>query len=122
MKLNSNNFRMFAIQHYDNPQALDEDEFNRDMHLFTLIKRMLSLYNKNGELNERLLLNYVVTLYNLFGPLATSKMLFYYMPEEHYETLKTVLAFLGYLPEQIEEVDLDAIGYDYFLWDVLRDI
>lgn len=122
MKVTESNFRLYAFRHYDNPQSLDEEEFEQDLHIFTLIKRTLSLYLKNGNINERLLLNYFVTLYNLFGPIATSKLLFYYMNEEHYPAIKTVLAFLQILPQEIEEVDLRFVQYDYFLWELLNDI
>ena len=61
---------MFAIKHYDNPQCEGEKEFHDDMKRFKYIKRLLRKYKDTNILKERLLLNHIIVLNNLFGPEA----------------------------------------------------
>ena len=64
-ELNENNYIMFAIKHYDNPQAVTEDDFYEDMKRFKWIKRLLNKYKNSGVLNVHLLLNHFIILYNV---------------------------------------------------------
>ena len=66
-KLTNDNITMFAIKHYDNPQCEGELEFHDDMKRFKYIKRLLRKYQDSGELKERLILNHMTVIYNVFG-------------------------------------------------------
>ncbi len=97
-ELNENNFLIFAIKHYENPQAVTKDDFERDLNHFKYIKRLLKRYQREGELKTHLLLNHFIILYNIFGE-ATTPMLFYKMEKELWPSLKSFIIFLNRLPE-----------------------
>jgi hypothetical protein len=98
-KLDESNFLLFAAKHYDNPQCHDTTEFYDDLKRFKYIKRLFVKYEDSGELRERLILNHLIILYNVFGEAAT-RMLFLKL-EGHYSYLKPFIVMLGYMPEKI---------------------
>ena len=77
-KLTNDNFVLFAMNHYDNPQCHTTQEFEEDMKRFLYLKKLFSRYKASGELRERLILNHIIVLYNLFGE-NTTKMLFIFL-------------------------------------------
>jgi len=104
--ITNDNVMMFAIKHYDNPQCEGEKEFHDDMKRFKYIKRLLRKYNETGVLKERLLLNHIIILKNLFGPEACVTLLLFKIQREHWETLKSFLLFLNILrQDEISEVE-----------------
>ena len=86
---------MFAIKHYDNPQCEGEKEFYDDMKRFKYIKRLLRKYKDTGIIKERLLLNHIIILKNLFGAEACGTLLLFKIQKEYWETLKSFLLFLN---------------------------
>jgi hypothetical protein len=50
-------------------------------------------------LKERLILNHLVILYNVFGVEAATRILFFKLDEEDYKILKPFLMFLNFLPK-----------------------
>ena len=109
-ELNDTNYIMFAIKHYDNPQAVTEDDFYEDMKRFKWIKRLLNKYKNSGDLNVHLLMNHFIILYNVFGE-ATTPLLYYKIDKELRGELKTFIVYLGRLPEypksQLHDVPVD---------------
>ena len=103
LRITEQNFIMFAMKHYQNPQCLNIDEFNDDLKRIKYIKRLFSRYVSSGELKERLILNHLIILYNSFGTQAT-KMLFFKIEEQFWPQLKTFLVFLSYMPEVLTGV------------------
>ena len=98
-KLTNDNIVMFAIKHYDNPQCEGEAEFHDDMKRFKYIKRLLRKYQDSGELKERLILNHMTVIHNLFGADAGSTLLLFKIEPEFWGILKTFMVFLNMLPE-----------------------
>ena len=98
-KITTENVMMYAIKHYDNPQCAGEKEFHDDMKRFKYIKRLLRKYKDSGELKERLLLNHIIVLNNLFGPEACVTLLLFKIQREYWETLKSFLLFLNMIRE-----------------------
>ena len=98
-ELNDENFTLFAIRHYDNPQCTSTEEFYEDIRRFRYLKRLLKRYKKTGELRERLILNHLIVLCNLFGVDNTIKMLEFKLEKEFWPTIKTCLLYLGYVNE-----------------------
>ena len=121
-KLNNNNFILYVSKYYDNPQCDSMDEFNEDLNRIKYIKRLLRKYIKTGILRERLILNHLIILQNVFGPTVTSRILFFKVDEELYSELKTFLVYLKYLPESIPEANLEEIPLDNKIITVLRKI
>ncbi len=100
-KLTEETFLLYAAKHYDNPQLQSEEEFYDDLKKFKYIKRLFNKYAETGELKERLILNHIVVLANVFGPEAAVNLLFLRLPEYlHY--LKPFLLMLSILKERVE--------------------
>lgn len=97
-ELNEDNFLLFAIKNYENPQAVAKDDFDKDLNHFKYIKRLLKRYKKTGELKTHLLINHFIVLYNIFGE-ATTPMLFFKLEREMWSQVKTFIMFLNRLPE-----------------------
>ena len=64
---------MFAIKHYDNPQAVGEKEFYDDMKRFKYLKRLFKKHSKTGILKERLIMNHIIVLQSWTRILVYSK-------------------------------------------------
>jgi hypothetical protein len=111
-ELNEENFLLFAIKHYENPQAVTKEDFDKDLQHFKYIKRLLKKYKNTGELKAHLLLNHFIILYNIFSDAATP-MLFYKIEKDLWSTVKTFILFLNKLPETprcyIHDVSVDII-------------
>ena len=99
--LTDENFLLFAARHYYSLHY-SIAEFNSDLKRITYIKRLLKKYVKSGELAERLILNHLILLYNVFEPTsAASNMLFLKIDRECYSSLKTFLVYLNRMPDNI---------------------
>lgn len=122
-KLNENNFLLYAMHHYDNPQCHSVQEFEEDIKRFLYLKKLISRYKNKGELRERLILNHIIVLYNIFGDSAT-RMLFYKIDESCWDILVTFLVYLNRMPDSIAEfnIDLSDIKLDESLITLLRKI
>ena len=97
-ELTEENFLLFAIKHYENPQAVTKEDFDKDLQHFKYIKRLLKKYKNSGELKAHLLLNHFIILYNIFGDAATP-MLFFKIEKDLWSTIKTFIIFLNKRPE-----------------------
>ena len=97
-ELNEDNFLLFAIKNYENPQAVTKDDFDRDLNHFKYIKRLLKRYKKTGVIKTHLLINHFIVLYNIFGEAATP-MLFFKIEKEMWSQVKTIILFLNRFPE-----------------------
>jgi hypothetical protein len=104
-KLNENNFLLFAMNHYDNPQCHSLEEFDEDLKKFLYLKKLITRYKKDNDLKERLILNHIIVLYNVFGQQAT-RMLFYKVDKDYWDVLVTFLLYLGRMPESLPEYGL----------------
>ena len=121
--LNESNFLVYAMHHYDNPQCHSLTEFEEDLKKFLYLKKLLSRYRKDGELRERLILNHIIVLYNVFGESATN-MLFYKVDRDCWDSLVTFLVYLERMPEELPvySIKLSNIKLDEKIISVLRKI
>ena len=117
MVLTDDNFILYAMNHYDNPQCHSIQEFEEDLKRFLYLKKLLSRYRLNGDLKERLILNHIIVLYNLFGD-ATTEMLFHKIVPEEWPILSTFLVYINRMPDE----KLIDIGIDQNVANVLRKI
>ncbi len=120
--LTESNFIMYAMKHYENPTCTGIDEFHEDLNRVKYVKRLFRKYEKNGILRERLILNHLIILGNVFGPVASSRIMFYKTEPELHSYLKTFLVYLNYLPKEIEHIDLDSIQLNQEIIDHLRSV
>lgn len=100
-------FLQYAMHNYDNPQCSTVLEFEEDLKKFLYIKKLFTRYKKNDELKERLILNHLIVLFNIFGDSAL-KMLFYKIDKEDWNILITFLIFLNKMPEMIPGTNLQT--------------
>jgi len=100
-KLTDENFLIYCAKYYDNPQCHSTEEFIEDLKRIKYIKKLITRYIEGGELKERLILNHIIVLGNLFGIEATTKMLFFKLEEKFWPQIKTFLVFLNYMPMKV---------------------
>ena len=121
--LNDDNIVYFAMKNYSNPSCKDVEEFLEDFNRIKYIKRLFNRYEQNGVLRERLILNHIITLYNVFGVIASTRMLFNRVDEKHYSILKTFLVYLNYCPEnKFDNIDIVSIPLDTKIVKPLRSL
>lgn len=125
--LNDGNFLIYAAKCYDRPHIL-QTEFEDDLKRIKYVKRLLRKYRQTGEFKERLVLNHVIILSNVFGVEATTNMLFFKVDQEDYPLLKTILIYLNYMPSRLNVtfdkyyVRQEEIPVDLNIANVLRNI
>ena len=124
--LTSDNFMIYAIKAYDKPEFI-KSEFKEEMKRFNYLKRLFCRYRKTKEVRERLIINHIVVIYNVFGVEVANRMLFYKIHKEDYPTLKTYLLFLNQMPEVIkgikgQDIISTDISVDMTVADVLRTL
>lgn len=125
--LNDGNFLIYAAKCYDRPHIL-QSEFEDDLKRLKYVKRLLRKYKQTGEFKERLVLNHVIILANVFGVEATTNMLFFKVDQEDYPLLKTILIYLNYMPVRLNVtfdkyyVRQEEIPVDLKIANILRNI
>ena len=98
--LTDDNFMMYAMKCYRAPQCI-MSEFEGDIKRTKYLKRLFRRYKVTKSLKERLILNHIILLNNVFGPEATARILFYRIDERDYDILKTFLCYLNIMPETV---------------------
>ena len=101
--LTEENFQLFAMKYYMNPHCTDVLEFHDDVKRIRYVKRLFKKYKETGVLKERLILNHLVVLFNMFEHRALTRMLFLKL-EDYREYIKPFLVFLNYWPADIGKV------------------
>jgi len=104
-KLDESNVLLYAAKHYNNTQCCDTVEFYEDLNRFKYIKRLLNKYTETGDLKERLILNHLTVLYNVFGVEPTTRILFLKLAGQLH-LIKPFLVLLGTLPNVVECVGI----------------
>jgi len=121
--LNDDNIIYFAMKNYSNPSCKNVEEFQEDFNRIKYVKRLFNRYEQSGVLRERLILNHIITIFNVFGVEASSRMLFNRLDEKQYSMLKTFLVYLNYCPEQkFDNIDVVSIPLDATIIKKLRSL
>jgi hypothetical protein len=124
MILTESTFLLYAMKHYDNPQCTEMSEFEEDIKRFQYLRKLFSRYRQDNELKERLILNHLIVIYNVFGVQATN-MLFMRLHEYH-EYLKPFVEYLNYMPDLLVydelAVNSKSIDSNEFIETRLREI
>jgi hypothetical protein len=124
MNLTESTFLLYAMKNYDNPQCTEMSEFEEDMKRFQYLRKLLSRYRQDSDLKERLILNHLIVIFNVFGPGATN-MLFMRLHEYH-EYLKPFVEYLNFMPEVLVYDDMminsDSITGDELIKLRLKEI
>ncbi len=98
--LNDDNFLMYAVKCYNSPHCI-VSEFEGDIKRTKYLKRLFRRYKVSKSLKERLILNHIILLNNVFGTEATARILFYKIDERDYDILRTFLEYLNIMPEAV---------------------
>jgi len=124
--LNDSNFLIFCARHYNASSNTDEDFFE-DMNRIKYIKKLVTRYIETGDLRERLILNHIIILGNVFSPEIVSKILIF-KAWEYMEYIKPFLVMLNMLPEKILNtgefniLDTNTIPMDQKIVEELRKL
>lgn len=116
--LDESNFLLYAARNYYSPRCIDADEFYDDLNRFKYIKRLVNRYNKGGDLGERLILNHITVLMNVFGYEAGLKMLEYKIGIDNWPIIKPFLVFT----RSIDNDQYTGISMDEEVVNKLREI
>lgn len=124
--LNEENFLLYAIKAYDKPNCI-MSEFESDVKKIKYIKRLFRKYRATGIIKERLILNHIIVLNNVFGAEATTRMLFFKIEKEFHDVLKTFLLFLNLMPQIVAKIDgrdiiSSTIPVDLKIAEILRKL
>jgi len=114
--LNEENFLIYAMKWYDSPNCI-MSEFENDLKRTKYLKRLFRRYKVTKSLKERLILNHIISLNNVFGPDATPRILFFKIDEKDYDVLKTFLCYLNLMPEMVYGIN----GNDISSYDIPMD-
>jgi hypothetical protein len=120
--LNDEEFLIFSLQHYENPQCESLEEFYEDLDRIKYLKRLMNRTDGDAEQKNRLILNHLMVLTNVFGIVPCCRILFFRMESKYHQKLKTYLKYLNVLAAQIPELDLTNIELDEELMNRLRNI
>lgn len=124
--LSDDNFMIYAMKAYDKPNCI-LSEFEEDLNRIKYVKRLIKRYKTTGELKERLILNHIIILSNVFGVEPSVRMLFFKLDKADYDVLKTFLLFLNFMPRHINGINGNHynsadIGVDVYVGNILRSI
>ena len=119
-ELNENNYMLFAIKFYDNPQAVTKDDFEDDLKRIKYVKRLLKRYKNTGVLKTHLILNHIIVLFNVFNE-ATVPLLFYNLEEDLWPAIKSFLIYLNRIPDYPKS-NVSGIPQDEYCMEELKSI
>lgn len=122
-ELTNENYLMYALLHYDNPHCIDIKEYFEDVRKLKYIKRLFNRYREDGVIKERLILNHLISFYNVFENAAATRLLFFRVGTEYHSLLKTFLVYLNRMPEQVNETLFSSdMDMDKQVIEILRKI
>lgn len=121
--ITDSNFLLLAMHHYDNSQCTSVAEFEEDLKRFGYLKKLFGRYNDNADLKERLILNHITVLHNLFG-VVTLELLFFKIDKQYWDVLATFLVYLELMPVEVPEfkIKLSNITLDQHVLATLRNL
>jgi hypothetical protein len=119
-ELNENNYLLFAIKFYNNPQALTKEDFDDDLKRIKYVKRLLKRYKNTNVLKTHLILNHLTVLFNVFDD-AVVPLLFYNLEKDLWPSIKSFLLFLNRIPEYPKSF-IDEVKEDSYCLSLLEKI
>ena len=102
--INENNIELYCMKFYDNPQCIGTEDYRDDMKRFKYLKRLLNHYLTTHELKQRLILNHLIMIYNLFENEAATRILFYKIDEKNWHVLKPFIIYLKRMPKVVRSI------------------
>lgn len=117
--LNNENYLLYAIKNYDNPQCISEEDFFNDFKRISYIKRIMKHYEETGEIESKIILtlNHIISFRNVFGGEPTLRLLFLLINENYYKYLKPFLVYLLMEPKIVYGIN----GKNIYFSDIYMD-
>lgn len=122
-ELTENNFSLYSAKFYDNHSCESIEEFYSDLAIILHLKKLLGRYHNHKILKERLIINHMINLFNVFHPIALIKILFFRLDEKHHAYIKTFLVYLNRCPENLQigkTINISDIAIDQQLLGLLK--
>lgn len=125
--LTESNFLLFCAKHYDSRFCSSTEEFLEDLSRIKYLKKLITRYKNDGDLKDRLILNHIIVLNNVFGPINACRILYLKLKTE-FQYIKPFLVFLNMLPEHLyyigdeDIIDMNNISMDVKIIEALRKI
>lgn len=125
--LTDDNFFLYCAKYYDSAKCASDEEFYEDIKRISYIKKLITRYQNTGDLKERLILNHIIVLTNMFGAIATPRLLYLKLKNE-FDAVKPFLIYLSILPEKLYNInnegviDTNLISMDETIIEALRKI
>jgi len=124
--LNEDNFTLYAMKAYNSPHYV-MSEFEGDLKRTKYLKRLFRRYKLTKSLKERLILNHLIMIYNVFGVDTATRILFFRIDEVNYDVLKTFLLYLNFMPDIVRGINgkdilSSDIPIDVEVTEILRNI
>jgi len=105
------NFLIYAASCYNNKSCHSSDEFFEDLQRIKYVKKLVTRYVQTGELREKLILNHLIVLKNVFGSIHLSRMLYLKMGD-HLRFVAPFLRAMHALPRYIHNVKTNGSCID----------
>lgn len=108
-------FVAFCQKHYFNSECSGKNEFVDDLKRIKYVKRLIQKIHKYKTLKsirERLILNHIIILRNIFGEENSARILFFKLEPKLHSYLKSFLVFLEYKISKIPEVNYNKLNTD----------
>lgn len=103
--LSKDNFLLYAAANYVNLECYSTEELYDDLNTFTYLKKLFTRYKDSGDLKERLIVNHLIKLFNIFNNEAATRMLFFKINKEHWHYLKSFLLYMGHMPDVLYHIE-----------------
>lgn len=129
LPLTDDNFLLFCARHYDGIFCASDDDFTEDLNRLRYIKKLVTRYKTTGELKERLIMNHILVLNNVFGATVASRIL-YFKLKDQFDVIKPFLEQLSILPDyyyfiggqEAEPVDTNLIKSDPIVKSAVKEM
>lgn len=110
-KVDESNALLYAAKHYENTNCFDTVEFYEDLNRFKYIKRLLNKFVESGDLKDRLIINHLTIIYNVFGTEAGTRLLFLKL-KDHLHLIKPFLLLMGTCPDIVKAIGIEGKDID----------
>ena len=98
--LTDETYELYASRVYTNAKTTTIEEFHKDLERFKYLNRLFKRYHLQDDLQERLILNHIIVLFNIFEIEGALKLIFFKTDRDHWSYLKTFLIYLNYLTDE----------------------
>jgi hypothetical protein len=113
--LTEENFLLFCQKNYFNSHCSGKTEFVDDLKRIKYLKRLIQRiykYKTLKSIRERLIINHIIVLKNVFGEENCARILFFKLEPKFHSYLKSFLVYLEFKIKNIPEVEYHKLNTD----------